>query len=333
MLRRAARRWTRGNGAVDAGGSGTVVADRPPADGPAEGAPVDDASTTIRTMEGFGEILARAQAVNDERGYSAMIEVLHAVRFEPSSPPPADPYSPEYRDYMLELYRSVSGRSAYDPEQFERANLSLRAVLENPWPFASGDPLVAGSYFMGVAHIVRLLGILGAKTVFEYGVGWGHTALMMAQSGMSVTASDIEPVFLDRLEALAANDPRLDITTIGGRFGVLPESPEAFDAFVFFECFHHCLDFLDLIPRLRERLKPGGAIVLAGEPMLPADAPPWSVRLDGHSLWAARTHGWMELGFREDFLIDVFRREGFDVVTHVCEPAGEIGVVHVFTSA
>lgn len=288
-------------------------------------------ATTIRSMDEFGTILDRAYAMNEAQGYSAMIDFLNAIRFEPAEAPPEDPYSPAYRDYMLDLYRSVSGRGAYEPETFERANLSLRSVLEDVWPFASGDAIVAGSYFMGVSHLVRLLGILGARTVFEYGVGWGHTSLMMAQAGMDVTVSDIEPVFLDRLEAIAANDARLKIRTIEGRFGVLPDEPQTFDAFVFFECFHHCFDFVDLLPKLRDRLKPGGSILLAGEPMLPPTSPPWSVRLDGHSLWAARTHGWMELGFREDFLVEFFRREGFDVVKHPCETVGEVGLVYVFT--
>jgi SAM-dependent methyltransferase len=329
MLRRAARRTTKGGGAAE-GDAPTG----PEAAAPAVAEPVAapaDGPITIRTMDGFEEILKRGYALNEERGYSAMIDFLNGVRFEPSMPPPADPYSPEYREFMIDLYKSVSGRHAYDPEQFEKANLSLRSVLEDVWPYASGDPVVVGSYFMGVSHITRLLGSLGAKTVFEYGVGWGHTSLMLAQAGMSVTASDIETVFLDRLEAIVANDPRMDLRTIGGRFGVLPDAPEHFDAFLFFECFHHCIDFLELVPRLRERLRPGGAIVLAGEPMLKADAPPWSVRLDGHSLWAARTHGWMELGFREDFLIDVFAREGFDVTTSVCDTAGEVGFAYVFT--
>ena len=58
---------------------------------------------------------------------------------------------------------------------------------------------------------------------------------------------------------------------------------------------------------------PGGAIVFAGEPLL-RDAPiPWRVRLDGHSLWAIRTFGWMDLGFNEDAFIALLRRHNLSV--------------------
>ncbi len=151
---------------------------------------------------------------------------------------------------------------------------------------------------------------------------------MMARSGLDVTACDIEPVFLDRLTAISVleNNP---LKTFVGQFGEIPHG-EKYDAFVFYECFHHCFDFIDVIPKLKAALNPGGKILLGGEPMLSAEDPPWSLRMDGHALWAIRTHGWMELGFREDFLLKLFDDNGFDCTAHPCPASGNSGFIYTF---
>ncbi len=283
----------------------------------------------IYTLEQISKTLEDAAHIFAESGYSAGIDYLNSIRF--STGYLLDAYPPlsiEYRQCVLKLYEAISGRVGYQPEQNEQANLSIEDALLHPWPFQSQSAEIVGSYFMGVAHLTRVLGAYDCKKVFEYGTGWGHTALLMARAGIDITACDIEPVFLEKLAAEAAKDG-IPLKTFLGRFGDLPDQ-ETFDAFVFYECFHHCLDFIDVVPKLRSRLNPKGKILLGGEPMLADGEPPWGLRTDGHALWAIRTHGWMELGFREDFLKGFFDLHGFDCTTHPCEASGNSGFIYTF---
>jgi hypothetical protein len=62
-------------------------------------------------------------------------------------------------------------------------------------------------------------------------------------------------------------------------------------------------------------------VVLACEPVLAPDNPwapvvpyPWGPRLDGLSVNAMRIHGWCELGFRDDYFVELLTRTGY-----VCE--------------
>lgn len=73
-------------------------------------------------------------------------------------------------------------------------------------------------------------------------------------------------------------------------------------AAVFFECFHHCDDHRRLLRALHRAVQPGGCVVFAAEPIAPDYPVPWGVRMDGEALWAIHNFGWLELGFRDDYL-------------------------------
>lgn len=101
-----------------------------------------------------------------------------------------------------------------------------------------------------------------------------------------------------------------------GQFGANPAGePNAYDLVYFYESFHHCLDFHALIPRLGDLLKPAGRVVMAGEPIIVehnALMPyPWGIRLDGENVLIMRERGWMELGFREHYLMAKFEEAGY----------------------
>jgi SAM-dependent methyltransferase len=109
---------------------------------------------------------------------------------------------------------------------------------------------------------------------------------------------DIEGKFLEILRRRAARESILTINTIQGEFLDLPDTPHVYNAALFFECFHHCIGFKVLLERLRSVIKPGGRIVFCGEVFYGDWFDfPWGVRLDGQSVWAIRSFGWMELGF------------------------------------
>ena len=60
---------------------------------------------------------------------------------------------------------------------------------------------------------------------------------------------------------------------------------------------------LALLAALVGRLKPGGKVLFAAEPIDETLPMPWGLRLDGGSVWSTRCFGWLELGFTETYLI------------------------------
>ena len=126
--------------------------------------------------------------------------------------------------------------------------------------------------------------------------------------GFDVKAIDIEQRYLDMLQQMALpGSSKIETELVS--FNNSEYEAESVDAFVFFECFHHCLSHATLIERLSRTLRPGGRIIFAAEPFYDVWFYfPWGIRLDGHAVWAVRNYGWMELGFRKSYICDLSRK-------------------------
>lgn len=90
------------------------------------------------------------------------------------------------------------------------------------------------------------------------------------------------------------------------------EPDEPVDAVVFCESFHHCDNPILLVEKMSKYVKPNGKLFFFGEPVTIFPVP-WGVRLDGQSIWAAREHGWLELGFNTAFFYDLLRRNNWEL--------------------
>lgn len=206
-----------------------------------------------------------------------------------------DPFSEEYKQRVLEIYVRLSGgqKSDYVATRDERSGLNSPANIWMdlpPWSFR--DPTFASEFLLAWGHILSLmeLGAQPGASVLEYGAGSGQLLLMLARMGVAVHAVDIDPtsVGILRQQASVMDLPlKVEVGEFGGGFG-----DEKFDCILFFESFHHSLEFLALLPRLRERLKPSGRVVLSGEPVLDTQVPvlpyPWGPRLDALSVFCIR---------------------------------------------
>lgn len=236
--------------------------------------------------------------------------------------------SPEFRAFQMALYEEVSGRSAYDAARDEQDTVLEVSDQFTVYPFTTGDPVAAGSYLVGTGLALRAMQVRPGGTIVEYGIGWGHTTLALAQLGYQVIAVDIERKFLDLVERRARR-LGLQVRTHHGLFGDLPDDVDSVDGVLFFECFHHCLDHVAVVERLHQRLPAGGRLVLAGEPLFDdAWFYPWGLRLDGQSVWAIGTHGWMELGFKRSYLEELLTRTGFSIERHFHPEFGCVGEVY-----
>lgn len=192
----------------------------------------------------------------------------------------------------------------------------MTSVLQTPEDFKTGYPWVSKNLRVVSSELGKAVSSLhaisryspNANTFIEFGSGWGNLAIPLARAGMEVTAIDIDPGFLNRMnsEALALG---VKIESIQSDFlnAVNILNGRRFDCVIFCSSLHHCLDFMELLASIRDHvLNPGGAIFFFAEPVLPDLAFPWGLRYDGESLWAITCNNWLELGFSETFFHDLF---------------------------
>lgn len=226
-----------------------------------------------------------------------------------------DPDSPEWLAQQMRLWREITDRDVYDPHADEDTpEISELDPVIRPAFYATGDTAEAGRHLLAMGHILLRSGVPAGGRVIEYGAGFGQNALAFARLGMKVDTVDIAAGFCGAVTALAERYG-VDLTAHRQPFGYNPAGePGAYDLILFYESFHHCLEFKTVIPQLRDMLKPGGRIIMAGEPIVRAPNDlmpyPWGIRLDWENVAIMRIRGWMELGFHEDYIVRQFADAG-----------------------
>jgi ubiquinone/menaquinone biosynthesis C-methylase UbiE len=293
----------------------TVV---PPSTSPA---PIADARPAppaaprvIRTLPELDEMLKRlddAALVSDDelrRGFQTFVMDLQLGL-------PSDPYSPEYRARVFELYQFLRGES-YELSA-ESTIFDYDAAVVAPFPYSTGSAQTVGDQLLAVGHIVKTMALPPGSRVLELGPGWGNTTLALAQMGHHVTAVDIDPSFCN-LIAERASRMGVEIDVRQGDFSSVETIDSTFDAVLFFESFHHSADHLHLLEQLDRIVAPGGSLVFAAEPVSDTLPAPWCLRLDGESLWAIRRNGWFELGFQERYFVQTLERFGWTTTKSAC---------------
>ncbi|MGI8728818.1 MAG: class I SAM-dependent methyltransferase [Solirubrobacteraceae bacterium] len=272
------------------------------------------------------DLLRRADEVERQSGYARKASFLNGYRLDPGLRlTPSDPDSLAYREAQMGIYRDIARVEEYDPKIHEIVSMDVDARVRQPAPFHEGSMVAAGDHLIAYGFIMRLLDLAPRSRVIEYGPGNGNIALLMATMGMVVTAIDIAPDYIEIIRRRAAATC-VPITAELGEFGDPPHSGELVDAIVFYEAFHHSADHIGLIRRLKERIRPDGRVLFAGEPILEDESRPWlgpwGVRLDGVSLLAMREYQCLELGFTESYFVRTLMRNGFTVTHHICAETG-----------
>ncbi|MFC5343987.1 class I SAM-dependent methyltransferase [Brevundimonas staleyi] len=245
-----------------------------------------------------------------------------------------DPDSPAYHEQQLALWRAITLRGGYDAAKDEDTpEISDLDAIHRPAFYALGDADLAGEHLIALGHILKLSGLKSGARALEYGAGFGQIALAFARLGVKVDTVDINPRFCTAVASLAPRY-RVDLASHVQSFGFNPAGrPDAYDLVYFYESFHHCLEFKEVIPKLDELLKPGGKIIMAGEPVMAKPAAllpyPWGLRMDGENVTVMHRRGWMELGFEEGFLYSTFKQFGFKATKHVL-PGLHYATAYVF---
>jgi ubiquinone/menaquinone biosynthesis C-methylase UbiE len=261
----------------------------------------------LRTVAELDEMITLCDEA-ERRSDDDMRKLFPTFCMAPPSDLPADPFSEEYREFQMKLYRGVSGKS-YSTAN-EVTGFDARALLDRPFPYYTGSMQTTGEHFLAIGFLFRLMQLPPNSRIIEFGPGWGHVAIMLAQLGHQVTVVDIEKNFCDLIR-LRAERENVKVNVIQGDFLVIKQLKEKFDAAIFFECFHHCEHHMELLAGLKQALSPKGKIFFGAEPVVPDFPMPWGLRLDGNSLWAIRKNGWLELGFRDDYFREALNRTGW----------------------
>lgn len=237
-----------------------------------------------------------------------------------------DPLSDAYRAEVLDVYQRLVGGKYDTVNEMTSTHLTPENFARG-FPWVSGDLGVVASELGKVVQVFSALGRYTpeAKSVIEFGVGWGNSAVPMARAGLDVCAVDIDEAFLKRTageaKALSTN-----VRTMHAEFLEAARDPgQRYDVALFSSSFHHCLEFEELLRAIKENvLTENGCIMFFAEPISNGMSFPWGLRYDGEAIWAITCNKWLELGFSEDFFRELMARVGFSVEP-IPDPSGLSG--------
>jgi len=180
--------------------------------------------------------------------------------------------------------------------------------------------------------IMKHSGLKAGAWALEYGAGFAQTALTLARMCVNVDTVDICPILCRHVKT-QSEFYEVNLHPFNATFGSNPRGTQKYDLIFFFESFHHCLDFIEVIPALKNFLNPKGKVLLTGEPITLPGNPyvpyPWGLRLEALVVAVIRAQRWFELGFQEDFICNLFTNFGFTARKHDCNVP--VGITYEFT--
>jgi len=219
-----------------------------------------------------------------------------------------DPFSEAYFDQQVALYREISRRDLNQAEG-EKTHLDVDAHTAGCNPYNIHDVAYIARHAQVVQTCLVVANLPSSATVLDLGCGWGLSSEMMAFAGAQVRAVDINPMFVELVRKRATR-LGLPIEVVRSDFDHYVDDRE-YDLVFFYECLHHSLRPWVTLNRIRPRVKPGGRLVWAGEPVNDRWWSHWGLRLDYESVFCMRRYGWWESGWSAGFISDCFNRCGF----------------------
>jgi SAM-dependent methyltransferase len=247
-----------------------------------------------------------------------------------------DPLSDAYRAQQHRLWQLIAGVDRdYDPEIDEAEEGWEDAdPIRLPGFYRRRDPLAVSSaadHFFATSMLLKHCGLKPGDRALEYGSGFGQSALALARLGVQVDTVDISPRFCNFVRQ-QADFFQVPLFPHMGRFGLNPRPDEEYKLIWFYQSFHHCIHFQQVMLELRGMLAPGGKIILAGEPIIemPYEALPypWGIRLHSEVVVVVRQTRWFELGFHHSFLRRLLASLGIELEIVHC-PQSSYGTLYL----
>ena len=239
-----------------------------------------------------------------------------------------DPFSQEYMDLQIQVYRELSGREVNQQEN-EQTDFTLEDHVNTSNAYGLRQPSEFVSHYQRLSNGIALAKLPVTPKVLDLGCGWGLSSEFLALLGCDVTAIDINPNFVQLVQQRAR---RLgyEIDAQVGTFESFDTGENVYDAVLFYECFHHAIAPWEVLENLRSKLKVDGKVILAGEPIQDTDWPMWGLRLDPLSVYCIRKFGWFESGWSFEFLQAMFANTGFSI-EHSYDESPNVGHTVVAT--
>ena len=251
-----------------------------------------------------------------------------------------DPWSTEYREQQEKLWQMLAGvdrRYNPDLDEMEAYSSDVDAV-RRPAYFVRRDAqaiVSASDHVLATGMLLKHSGLKAGEFALEFGAGFGQSALTLARLGVNVDTVDVSRNFC-RWVQQQADFFEVPLRSHHGQFGTNPRPGMHYQLIWFYESFHHCWNFDTVVPQLADMLADGGRVILGGEPVFEGQNPavpyPWGVRLHSEVAAVMRQTRWMELGFSEPFLFELFERSGFKGHKIDC-PSSLYGRLYVFERA
>ncbi|CAN5202220.1 hypothetical protein BH10PSE13_BH10PSE13_00060 [soil metagenome] len=230
-----------------------------------------------------------------------------------------DPYGSDYRDQILMLWQAIFDRgngsagSLYNIAEHEQDAAYEMCPVRFPGYFARRDPDAvqhAGHELAMLGDIFLHSGLTSGKHALEYGAGPGNVAINLSRMGVAVDTVDISTTYCSHI-AQNAEFYGTALTPFNQPFGANPRGEGfLYDCIIFHASFHHSLDHAALIGSIAGQLKDDCVILLSNEPIYDDFYCPWGLRLDPECISVVAGRGWMELGFRFDYLRNQFCSHG-----------------------
>lgn len=240
-----------------------------------------------------------------------------------------DPWGAEYRAQQERLWQLITGVDrpySAEADETEVYDTGIDAIRQPAYYMRRDAEAIssASDHVLATGMLLKHSGLQAGDLALEYGAGFGQTALALARLGVHVDTVDISRGFCRWVQE-QADFFRVPLTSHHGPFGFHPRPGQHYKLIWFYESFHHCWDFERVVPQLARMLADGGRVILGGEPVFErpnAAVPyPWGVRLHSEVAAVMRRTRWMELGFTEPFLFELFARSGFSGRRVDCEPS------------
>ncbi len=224
-----------------------------------------------------------------------------------------DPFSEAYVQEQTRLYDEIAGH-AYDVRRDEQTSFDLPAHIGAPTPYNHPDPANLAMHLQRLSRALRCAGARKGEHLLDMGCGWGLSSELAAYIGLTVTAVDINPLFIRLVNERAVQGNR-SISGVVSSFEDYRVDPPV-DIVLFYECLHHAVRPWHVLAQLTRALGDQGRIILAGEPINDFWWKHWGLRLDAVSIYCIRKFGWFESGFSLKFISLALHRSGLRPVAH-----------------
>lgn len=236
-----------------------------------------------------------------------------------------DPFGDEYAMQQVAVYQEIAGRDL-DQHLNELTDFGMEGHIAGSNPYAHMlPPTTVGLHVGRVARAIQYSGLQIGDHVLDMGCGWGTSCELMAFCGLEVTGLDINPRFVELVNTRAKRIGH-KVGAIQGSFENIP-GDRSYDAVLYYESLHHAVRPWETLSLVHSRLKPGGKLLLAGEPVNDMWKH-WGIRTDPLSIYCICKFGWFESGWSADFISKCVKRCGFQI-DHFADEAGSIGWIMV----